>query len=106
MREFNGQYGNVLPVFLLTHPNPMNIKLKLFVSLREYLPAEYTKQDSIMLDIDDDETPYGLIDRFNIPHEMAHLVMINGIYVVPEDRDKPVFKEGDVLAIWPPVAGG
>jgi len=84
----------------------MNIKIKLFVSLREYLPAEFSKKDSFELNINDQETPYGLIDRFNIPHKLAHLVMINGVYVVPEDRDKPMFKDDDVFAVWPPVAGG
>jgi len=84
----------------------MKIKIKLFVSLREYLPAEFSKQDSFIMDLNDEETPNDLIDRFNIPRKLAHLVMINGVYVLPEDRDKPLFKEGDVLAIWPPVAGG
>ncbi len=84
----------------------MKIKIKLFVSLREYLPAEFSKQDSFIMDLSDEETPHDLIDRFNIPRKLAHLVMINGVYVLPEDRDKPVFKDEDVLAIWPPVAGG
>ena len=84
----------------------MKIEIKLFVSLRKYLPAEYSKQDSFVLEIDDDETTSQLIERFNIPVELAHLIMINGVYVTPEDRVKPIFREDDVFAVWPPVAGG
>jgi len=40
------------------------------------------------------------------PRELAHLVLLNGIYVAPEQRNLVSIKEGDVLAIWPPVAGG
>ena len=47
-----------------------------------------------------------MIDRYNVPREMAHLVLLNGVYIKPEDRDKAVFNDGDTLAIWPPVAGG
>jgi molybdopterin converting factor small subunit len=34
------------------------------------------------------------------------LVLVNGKYIKPEDRDTTTLLEGDVLAIWPPVAGG
>ena len=47
-----------------------------------------------------------VVDTYHVPRESAHLILVNGFYILPEDRDKPVFKEGDVLAIWPPVAGG
>jgi sulfur carrier protein ThiS len=37
---------------------------------------------------------------------LVHLVLINGHYVPPEQRASRVLNEGDVLAIWPPIAGG
>ncbi len=36
----------------------------------------------------------------------AHLVLLNGVYLTPEQREQATFKEGDTLAVWPPVAGG
>jgi len=36
----------------------------------------------------------------------VHLVLINGSYVAPEDRATRTLVDGDVLAIWPPIAGG
>jgi molybdopterin converting factor small subunit len=34
------------------------------------------------------------------------LVLLNGKYIAPEARGTTTLTEGDVLAIWPPVAGG
>jgi molybdopterin converting factor small subunit len=36
----------------------------------------------------------------------VHLVLVNGVYVPPAERLSFTPKEGDVLAIWPPIAGG
>ncbi|HVS27470.1 MAG TPA: MoaD/ThiS family protein [Burkholderiales bacterium] len=35
-----------------------------------------------------------------------HLVLVNGFYVYPTERTTRNLKDGDVLAIWPPIAGG
>jgi molybdopterin converting factor small subunit len=37
---------------------------------------------------------------------MVHLVLVNGKYIAPEHRHSQTLEEGDVLAIWPPIAGG
>ena len=41
-----------------------------------------------------------------MPPKLVHLVLVNGVYVPPEERATRTLVEGDVLAIWPPVAGG
>jgi hypothetical protein len=38
--------------------------------------------------------------------KLVHLVLINGVYVPPEERGTRMLAEGDTLAIWPPIAGG
>lgn len=83
----------------------MQITLKLYATLAQYLPAD-AQNHAVELHVDDAITPFNLIDQYDVPREMAHLVLINGVYVSPSDREKPVLKEGDTLAIWPPVAGG
>jgi len=40
------------------------------------------------------------------PPNLAHLVMVNGVYIKPEERDQYALKSHDALAICPPVAGG
>jgi sulfur carrier protein ThiS len=47
-----------------------------------------------------------IIAPFNLPMKLVHLVLINGVYVAPEDRATRMLKPDDVLAIWPPIAGG
>ena len=41
-----------------------------------------------------------------MPPKLVHLVLINGKYIDPEKRLTQTLVEGDVLAIWPPIAGG
>jgi len=41
-----------------------------------------------------------------LPQKLVHLVLVNGHYIAPEQRASKVLLEGDVLAIWPPIAGG
>ena len=83
----------------------MQITLKLYANLGEYLPPG-TRENAIQLDVPEEITAYTLIDRFQVPREMAHLVLLNGVYLHPEERDQPCLKEGDTIAVWPPVAGG
>ena len=40
------------------------------------------------------------------PPRLVHLVLVNGRYIEPEKRLSTTLAEGDVLAIWPPIAGG
>ena len=83
----------------------MQITFKLYATLSDYLP-EGTEKNTTVIDIPEDASAYNVIDQFNVPREKAHLVLLNGIYIYPEDRSNPILKEGDTLAVWPPVAGG
>ena len=84
----------------------MQITFKLYATLTGYLPTGADKH-AIRIDVPADATVRDLIDRFRVPREMAHLVLLNGVYLHPEERDQPGrVREGDTLAIWPPVAGG
>ena len=83
----------------------MKITLKLFVSLAQYLPGTAVRNIA-EIDVASDATVHQVIDAYHVPRPAAHLILINGVYVLPQDRDQPIFHAGDVLAIWPPVAGG
>jgi len=83
----------------------VKITFKMYASLVQYLPPE-AERNIVEIDVDAQCSVHDVIDRFRVPRESAHLILINGVYVVPEDRDKPLLKEHDVLALWPPVAGG
>lgn len=83
----------------------MKVTFKLFATLSDYLPPE-RKYNAVELDIGVDTTIAELVARFNLPPKLVHLVLINGVYIPPEGRPQHKLSNGDVVAIWPPVAGG
>lgn len=83
----------------------MNITLKCFAGLKRHLPLN-AKANQIVVEIDDAMSVYQVIDFFNIDREEAYLVILNGVFVCPPDRDTTILKEKDTLALWPEVAGG
>jgi molybdopterin converting factor small subunit len=85
---------------------PMNITLKLFATLTDYLPAEARRSNQVALDIDPALPISKIIEPFGLPPKLVHLVLVNGKYIEPEKRMTATLVEGDVLAIWPPIAGG
>lgn len=83
----------------------MKITLKLYATLGELLPSNACA-NSLRVEVPDIATPHQVIDLYKVPREKVHLVLLNGTYIGLEDRDKPLIKENDALAVWPPVAGG
>lgn len=83
----------------------MKIKLKLFASLGQFLPAG-TQGNMIEIDIPEGTSPNQVLALYDVPMEMVHLVLRNGNYVESEDRGSGILQTDDELALWPPVAGG
>mgnify|MGYP002026133621 CR=1 FL=1 len=83
----------------------MQVTLKLFASLAPFMP-EGAKDNAVGIEVDEGTTINQVFDRYQVPHKMAHLVLINGSYIAPPDRATRALAEGDALAAWPPVAGG
>jgi sulfur-carrier protein len=84
----------------------MKITLKLFASLTDYLPAESKYTNIVALDIESGTTIGNIIEQHSLPPKWVHLVLVNGVYIYPDQRAEHTLVEGDVLAIWPPIAGG
>jgi len=82
----------------------IGVTFKLYATLGRYLPAQ-AREHAVALRVACGVTPNQLIDRYGVPRELAHLVLVNGVFVPPGERDRAL-EDGDVLAIWPPVAGG
>jgi sulfur carrier protein ThiS len=83
----------------------MRFTLKLFATLGDYLPAG-ARHNQIDLDVDDGATVQAVIDGLQLPPKLVHLVLVNGVYIPPAQRAGRTLQAGDVLAIWPPIAGG
>ena len=84
----------------------MNITFKLYASLGEYLPADRRRGNEMTLEVAEGATIEQVIAPFGLPAKLVHLVLVNGVFIAPTDRATRALVPGDVLAIWPPVAGG
>lgn len=83
----------------------MRITLKLYATLTDYLPAQRVGNKA-EVELADGATVQEALDGFALPARLTHLVLIDGGYVAPEDRATRVLRDGEALAVWPPVAGG
>lgn len=84
----------------------MKIVFKLYASLTQYLPADVRMDNRLPLELPEGSSVAQVIEPFGLPQKLVHLVLVNGVYVPPEQRLTHVLHDGDVLAIWPPIAGG
>ena len=83
----------------------MHVQLELYASLMEYLPPN-AQRHRVSVEVADGSTAHTLLDRVGLPHEKAHLVLRNGVFLHQQERDTASLQAGDVIAVWPPVAGG
>lgn len=84
----------------------MQITFKLFATLTDYLPLTARRDNQLPLELAEGTTVAQAIDQFALPPRLVHLVLVNGHYIAPEARSARVLQADDVLAIWPPIAGG
>jgi sulfur carrier protein ThiS len=88
----------------------MEITLKLFATLSDYLPRELNGRtrvyNELAIELEEGTTVQAVIEQFHLPAPMAHLVLVNGIFIPRGTRATQPLRPGDALAIWPPIAGG
>ena len=77
----------------------MNITLKLYTVLREYLPGDL--KDSI-LSIPDNSRVVDVINMLKIPDELPKIILING----SQGNSESEICDGDELSMFPPISGG
>jgi molybdopterin synthase sulfur carrier subunit len=79
----------------------MEIEVKLFATLRDYLPKG-SGRFSCKIEIDASTRIQDILSRLKIPEEIPKIILVNGVH----RKKKQILKEGDVLSVFPPVAGG
>ena len=72
------------------------IEVRLFATLRE------GRGKIIMLEPEHFPNAGAIISHLNIPAEEVAILLINGFHKKPHDT----VKDGDVVALFPPVGGG
>ncbi len=83
----------------------VRITLKLFATLAGYLP-DGARRNQVGIDVPSAATVNEVIAPLHMPPELVSLVVLNGEILLPSERASRRVVNGDVLAIWPPVAGG
>ena len=84
----------------------MQVTVKLYASLSDYLPSDARRDHSVSLEFSDSATLSEVVDSMQLPEDLVHLVLLNGVYVEPETRAETKLSDGDAVAVWPPIAGG
>jgi molybdopterin synthase sulfur carrier subunit len=83
----------------------MKVRIKLYAMLGDYLPS-YAKKNEADVEFAVGISISAMLSSLGVPLEQCHLVLVNGVFVPPSERDSQSVVEGDALAVWPPVAGG
>ncbi|MGQ9630401.1 MAG: MoaD/ThiS family protein [bacterium] len=79
----------------------MKIEVRLFAGLRKYLPGGSSGK-STTLEVPPGTTLKDIIRQLKIPEDMPRIIMLNGNQA-PLDKE---LKDGDVVSLFPPIAGG
>ena len=74
----------------------MKITVKLFATLRDFGPEIEEKS------VSENSTVESVADSLKLPEDIPLLTIVNGVHTDPKEK----LKEGDVLALFPPVGGG
>ena len=82
----------------------MKITLKFYTKLAKYLPENSSKNQAI-IEIDENCDVEQALDKYGVPSDQRHLVMVNGVHITQEERTTRVLSESDNLAVWPPTTG-
>ncbi|HEX8987628.1 MAG TPA: MoaD/ThiS family protein [Rhodocyclaceae bacterium] len=83
----------------------MNIKLRLYATLRSYLPPD-AAAGQVSLQLPEAATIPDALARLGVPVALAHIVLINNRHVLRDDIAVRKLGEGDELAVFPAIGGG
>ena len=79
----------------------MRVEVRLFATLERYLPPG-SHAGVAIVDVPDGSTAADVARRLGIPAGLERVLLINGREATP---DRPL-APGDVLDLYPPLAGG
>ena len=84
----------------------MKVEVRLFAGLRDRFPRE--ARGRARLDLQVGTMLAGLLDKLAIPPKQAQMVLVNGVQVPRSEgvRESHELHDGDVVSVFPPVAGG
>jgi len=79
----------------------VRIEVRLFATLAGFLPPD-SRDGAAILDVPDDSTVRDVVRRLRIPADLERVVLVNGGDAPTDAR----LRAGDVVTVFPPLAGG
>ena len=79
----------------------VSVTLKLFATFRRYWPSG-DQTDARTVEVPPGARVGDLLARFGVPMDESAVILVNGRTGAPEH----VLKDGDVVAVFPSMAGG
>ena len=83
----------------------MRIRIRLFATLQQYLPAGSDGSETTV-DLRDGATVVDALDALAVPANLAHIVFVNGRHVLRDDLAVRQLAEGETLSVFPAIGGG
>jgi sulfur-carrier protein len=78
----------------------VRVEVQAFATLRSFLPQG--TRHSAVLDLPDDSTVRDVVRSLGVPDEVTVIALLNGRDAEPDQK----LRGGDVIALFPPLAGG
>lgn len=79
----------------------MRVEVQLFATLAAFLPPD-SREGAAILEMPDSSTVRDVIQCLGLPADLERITLVNGGDATPERALRP----GDVVAVFPPLAGG
>jgi hypothetical protein len=81
----------------------MKIYVKLYATLRQYIPHSANLTGAEGLDVEEDITVARVMEMLQLPENLKVLALVNGLHCTKKERS---LKEGDKLLFYPLMSGG
>jgi len=79
----------------------VRVEVRLFATLQRFLPP-HGRDGAALLDVPDGSTAADVTRRLGIPAGLERVLLVNGYHAEPGRA----LASGDVLDLFPPLAGG
>ncbi len=80
----------------------INIEVQLYFDLANYLPA-VAKDRKFSITLGEKSTIQNLLNKLGLPEDITKVILVNGI---KPNSNEIQLQNDDVVAIFPPMAGG
>jgi molybdopterin converting factor small subunit len=79
----------------------MKIEIALYATLSQYLPPGAQNRKAV-IEVRDGATVREVMTQVGIPQDVPNILLVNG----RQTPESTVLKDGEILTIFPPLAGG